>query len=43
MRRKNSKYSKQLTIEFEDEKKWGAQAVSSHLVTGIKNMYDQLK
>jgi hypothetical protein len=37
------KYSKILTMEFEDEKQWGSNAVNNHLVTGIKNMYDTLK
>lgn len=32
-----------LSVEFENEQQWGSQAVSNHLVTGIKNMYDQLK
>jgi hypothetical protein len=43
MRKKNIKYSKILTIEFEDEKQWSSNAVNTHLVTGIKNMYDSLK
>jgi len=43
MKRKNSKYSKVLTMEFENEQQWGSHTVSSHLVTGIKAMYDNLK
>lgn len=43
MRKKNLKYSKLLTMEFEDEKQWSSNTVNAHLVSGIKNMYDTLK
>lgn len=43
MRKKNLKYSKILTMEYEDEKQWDSHALSNHLVAGIKNMYDNLK
>jgi hypothetical protein len=43
MRKKNIKYSKILTLEFEDEKQWGSNIVNTHLVSGIKNIYDTLK
>lgn len=43
IKRKNTKYSKVLTMEFQNEKQWGSQTVSHHLVSGIKAMYDNLK
>ena len=43
IKRRNSKYTKMLTTEFENEQQWGTQTVSNHLVSGIKAMYDSLK
>lgn len=41
--KKNEKYSKILSTEFENERHWSSTTVSNHLVTGIRSMYDNLK